>query len=103
MCQIFLCAQTVFVGKFQKKGERGDSASEFSGNLYVKHFPQAWEEEDLKKIFQPFGEITSCVVMVDAMGRKFGFVNFEENDAADKAIEELHKKDMRPDDKVIAF
>ena len=32
--------KTVFVGKFQKREERGDSANDYQGNLYVKHFPQ---------------------------------------------------------------
>ncbi|KAF8087236.1 hypothetical protein N665_0594s0011 [Sinapis alba] len=48
-------------------------------NIYA-----AVTEDDLKRIFGEFGEITSAVVMRDAKGksRKFGFVNFEKIEAA---------------------
>lgn len=49
--------------------------------------------------FDAFGEITSACVMSDPVGRKFGFVNFKEEASATKAIEELHNKDMRPEER----
>ncbi|KAL1801922.1 hypothetical protein ACET3Z_030569 [Daucus carota] len=85
----------VYVGPFLRKQERelATDKSKFT-NVYVKNLAEATSEEDLKKIFGEFGEITSVVVMRDGYGNSkcFGFVNFEDADAAARSVEALNGK-----------
>jgi polyadenylate-binding protein len=85
--------QEVFVGPFVKRGERS-SNTEFT-NLYVKQFPEDWDEDKLMSLFAEFGEISSVSIPPNEDGTKnkgFGFVNFVEHTAAAAAIEALHDK-----------
>eukprot|EP00397_Hematodinium_sp_SG-2012_P014928 GEMP01015190.1.p1 GENE.GEMP01015190.1~~GEMP01015190.1.p1 ORF type:complete len:649 (+),score=184.49 GEMP01015190.1:329-2275(+) len=84
--------KTVFVGEFIKRTERDKPEITNFTNLYVKNFPREWEDDDVKKVFEGFGKITSLAVNSDKKGRKFAFVNFEEPEQAKKAIEALHEK-----------
>ncbi|XP_012445210.1 polyadenylate-binding protein 2 [Gossypium raimondii] len=87
----------VYVGPFLRKQER-DSALDKTkfNNVYVKNLSESTTDEDLKTIFGEYGEITSAVVMRDADGKSkgFGFVNFEDADAAAKAVEALNGKKL---------
>ncbi len=62
-------------------------------NLYVKDFPIAWTDKELRDTFSPYGELGSVVIMKDEKGssKGFGFVDFKEFDSATKALE-LHQK-----------
>ena len=55
----------VFVGRFVPRKEReielGEKAKRFT-NVYVKNFNEAMTEEDLQKMFEKFGKITSLKV-----------------------------------------
>jgi polyadenylate-binding protein len=63
-------------------------------NLYVKHLDDGITEEELRAMFEPFGEITSAALCKDANGipRGFGFVCFSTNEAAKNAIREMNGK-----------
>ncbi|KAK1316280.1 Polyadenylate-binding protein 2 [Acorus calamus] len=85
----------VFVGPFLRKQERENSTNrEKFNNVFVKNFSESTTEDDLKKIFGEFGTITSVVVMREGDGKSkcFGFVNFEDTDAAACAVESLNGK-----------
>jgi polyadenylate-binding protein len=82
----------IFVGLFKR---RQDRVANFT-NVYVKNFPSEFGDDDLRKQFAPFGEITSAVVMRDADGasRGFGFVNFEKPEYAAEAVQKLNGKSI---------
>ncbi|XP_059453528.1 polyadenylate-binding protein 3 [Corylus avellana] len=83
----------VYVGLFIRRQERtqANGSPKFT-NVYVKNLPETTTDEDLEKIFGPYGVITSAVVMRDANGKSrcFGFVNFQSPDAAAAAVEKLN-------------
>ncbi|XP_028406076.1 polyadenylate-binding protein 4-like [Dendronephthya gigantea] len=89
----------VFVGKWMSRKERieqlGDAPRKFT-NVYVKNFGDDFSDEDMKKLFEPFGEIQSMKVMrtEDGKSKGFGFVSFAEPDSAGKAVEEINEKEM---------
>ncbi|KAF1776617.1 Nucleotide-binding alpha-beta plait domain [Phytophthora cactorum] len=62
----------------------------------VFNIPTQWTDAELLKEFEPFGKVLSAVVMKDNANpdhnRGFGFVNYEESDAAHKAVEALNGK-----------
>lgn len=80
----------VYVGPFQRRGERGGGPSTFN-NVYVKNLHESVLEDKLREVFEKYGTLTSVVVMKDAEGKSkgFGFVCFEDTEAASKAVEEL--------------
>jgi polyadenylate-binding protein len=88
-----------FVGSFQAKKERFAEQSENEPkwtNIYVKHLDKSVDDDKLKEMFTPFGTVTSAVIMRDENGESkgFGFINFETNEAAKKAVEEMNDKEL---------
>ena len=68
-----------------------------SAKIYVGNLPFGVTQEQLKKLFEPFGDIEEAVVISDKFsGRSkgFGFVTFTDKKAADKAIDEMNGKDI---------
>jgi len=86
--------KTVHVSAFLKTNDREKPTITNYTNLYVKNLPDSWDDTKLTEVFGSYGKITSQVLMADAKDRKFAFINFEENSAALKCVEEMHDKDM---------
>ena len=66
-------------------------------NIYVGNLPYTVVEEDLREIFEEYGEVASVKIINDKLtGRSkgFGFVEMDEDDEAKKAIEELNNADL---------
>jgi len=65
-------------------------------NLYVKNLAEGVSEPRLKALFEEYGSTTSVKLMVDSAGksRGFGFVCFQEEASASKAMAELNGKDV---------
>jgi len=83
----------VYVGPFvpamQRQHEGG--MPKFT-NVFIKNLPEDVTKEKLEAEFAKYGKVTSAVVVTDAEGKSkcFGFVNFEEFEAAAKAAETLN-------------
>lgn len=63
-------------------------------NIYVANLSYRVTNDDLKKVFEEFGEVISAKVIIDQLtgrSRGFGFVEMTNPAEADKAIEELNK------------
>lgn len=66
--------------------------------VYVGNFPFSVTQEELKKLFSQFGEITEATIISDKFsGRSkgFGFVTFAKKEDAEKAIAEMNEKDIQ--------
>eukprot|EP00439_Symbiodinium_sp_Y106_P070216 s2883_g12.t1 len=61
-------------------------------SLYVKGLHEDITDEDLRKLFEPFGHVLSASAPCDANGkcRGFGFVNFGSLEEATKAVSQMH-------------
>jgi polyadenylate-binding protein len=85
----------VYVGPFLRKQDRDNSVekTKFS-NVFVKNLSESTTKEDLMNVFGEYGNITSAVIMLgtDGKSRCFGFINFENPDAAARAVQELNGK-----------
>lgn len=65
--------------------------------LYVGNLPWAVNNQSLFDMFAPYGAIIEAIVITDrATGRSkgFGFVTFEQDTDAERAIAEMHDKDV---------
>ena len=64
--------------------------------IYVGNLPFSYGFNELKGLFEKFGEIQEALVIADrynGRSKGFGFVTFVEEAAAQKAIEEVNGKD----------
>lgn len=95
--------QTLYVGKAlalkeHRRRKREERYQQFKDcNVYVKSFEETVTDEDLRKAFEPFGNVVSAKVMLEVChdpvsGRKvtrskrFGFVCFSNAEEAKRAI-----------------
>lgn len=65
--------------------------------LYVGNLPFSTTDNELRDMFTPFGEVASASVLVDKMtgrSRGFGFVEMNNNDEANNAINSLNGKNV---------
>jgi polyadenylate-binding protein len=95
----------VYAGRAQKKAERDEELrrqfeamkmerlSKFQGvNLYIKNLAESIDDERLRQEFAPYGNITSCRVMLDdkQVSRGFGFVCYSSPEEASRAAVEMN-------------
>jgi RNA recognition motif-containing protein len=63
-------------------------------NIYVANLSYDVNDADLKDLFEEFGAVSSAKVIMDRMSGKsrgFGFVEMQDNEQGQKAIQELDK------------
>jgi len=87
-----------FVGSFVPRKERSalDEIDQKWTNIYVKYLDKSVDDDKLRIMFEKYGTVTSAVIMKDDKdeSKGFGFVNFERNDDAQKAIDDLNDKEL---------
>jgi len=69
-----------------------------STKLFVGSLPWSTNDAELKTAFEPFGKVVSAKVIFDRVTKKsrgFGFVEMEEKDEANSAIEGLNGKPFK--------
>jgi RNA recognition motif-containing protein len=66
-------------------------------NIYVGNLNFNLGEDELKGIFEKYGEVTSVKIITDkytGRSKGFGFVEMADDDAANQAIEELNGTEL---------
>jgi len=97
---MLLNGKKVFVGRFVPRNQRERDSGEFARkftNVFVKNFGEELDDEKLLNLFEPFGKVTSYVVMHDdgsGKSRGYGFVAFERPEDAERAVQELNEKEL---------
>ncbi|KZT09503.1 polyadenylate binding protein [Laetiporus sulphureus 93-53] len=90
----------VYVGHHISRKERESKLEEMKArftNIYVKNIDAEATEEEFLDLFKQFGNVTSAVIQRDDEGnsRGFGFVNFENHEEAQQAVDTLHDSEFR--------
>jgi RNA recognition motif-containing protein len=65
--------------------------------LYVGSLPYSVTETELREMFEPFGTLASARLISDkfsGQSKGFGFVEFEDGEAGDKAIAEVNGREV---------
>jgi RNA recognition motif-containing protein len=66
--------------------------------LFVGSLPYSMTDDDLKALFTDFGEVASAKVIYDRetnRSKGFGFVEFDDDAAAKKAIDSLNNSEIQ--------
>ncbi|KDR81662.1 hypothetical protein GALMADRAFT_239752, partial [Galerina marginata CBS 339.88] len=89
----------VYVGHHISRKERQSKLDEMKAqftNLYVKNIDPEVTQEEFEKLFIQYGSVTSALISVDEEGKSkgFGFVNFENHEEAQKAVDGLHDTEI---------
>ena len=66
-------------------------------NIYVSNLSFNVQNEDLREVFAPYGEVTSAKIVNDretGKSRGFGFVEMADETASNKAIAELNDAEI---------
>ena len=69
-----------------------------SNTLFVSNFPFTTTEDELRSTFEPMGAIQSVRIIVDretGRSRGFAFVEFNDPQALDVAIDQLNETEFR--------
>jgi RNA recognition motif-containing protein len=69
----------------------------FSMNLYISNLGFQTSDDDLRKLFEPFGQVVSAKVITDretGRSRGFGFVEMGSSGEGTEAIAKLNGKDI---------
>jgi len=85
-----------FVGPFVPKKQRSNDEQDNKWtNIYIKYLDKSIDDKKLEEMFGKYGAITSAVIMYDDKheSKGFAFVNFETNEQAQAAIDDLNGKD----------
>ena len=67
-------------------------------NIYVGNLAYSVTDDDLRELFNEFGEVRSASVISDKVtgqSKGFGFVEMQDNSAADMAIKELNGRQVK--------
>ena len=73
-------------------------------NIYVGNLDFKVNENDLEKVFEEYGAVSSAKIITDkysGRSKGFGFVTMENQDEATKAIEELNGATLGNRDMVV--
>lgn len=86
----------ISISEFVPKGQRGNNSM---NNLYVKNLPQGKSQQELENVlrdnFGKYGNITSLAVKYSENHQKHcAFVCFERTEDAQRAVDDLHDKDV---------
>ncbi|RLG46897.1 MAG: RNA-binding protein [Thermoproteota archaeon] len=67
-------------------------------NIYIGNLAREVTEDELRALFEPFGEVTRVAIIKDRYSgesRGFGFVEMPSRAAAEKAMKELDGKEFK--------
>lgn len=98
---MLLNEKKVFVGHHIPRKDRDSKFDEMKANftnIYVKNIQADVTDDELRELFEKFGEVTSAAIARDSesgKSRGFGFVNLVKHEEAAKAVEELNDKDFK--------
>ena len=82
------------VDYFKKKNERISTSGPEVSKLYITNFPGDFTEDNIIELTKEFGAILSCSIKTEKIGRRYALVCYENEEAANRAKENLEGKNI---------
>lgn len=67
-------------------------------NIYVGNLPYSVTEQDLRELFESYGEVSSANVIIDKFTKRskgFGFIEMPSQDEAMEAIDKINDQEFQ--------
>ena len=83
------------ISYFQKRNERLINTSEINRKkIYIGNLPKKYETANLSKLCNEYGEVKSCNLFIDNLGKSFGIVQFSSENEAKDVVTKLDGKEI---------
>ena len=83
------------VSHFQKRNERIINSNELNNQkIYVSNIPEKYTTTELTKLCSEYGNIQTCNIYIDNLGKNFGIVQFSSPQEAKDAVDKLDGKEI---------
>ena len=86
--------QIIEVKYFKKKNERMSTLGPQISKIYLTNLPGNFNEKEIIKLCENFGEITSCQISTETIGRIYAIVGFPKIESAEMAQKNLNGKNI---------
>ena len=98
---MLLNEKKVFVGHHIPRKDRDSKFDEMKANftnIYVKNIQADVTDDELRTLFEKYGDVTSAAIARESetgKSRGFGFINYVKHEDAAQAVDELNDKDFK--------
>ena len=83
------------ISYFQKRNERIINSAEINKRkIYINNLPEKFTTSNLMQLCKEYGEVQSCNIFIDNLGKNFGIVQFSSENEAKDVIGKLDGKEI---------
>lgn len=80
---------------FKEKNERIINSTELNNQkIYVSNIPEKYSTTELTKLCSEYGNVQTCNIFIDNLGKNFGIVQFSSPNEAREAVDKLDGKEI---------
>jgi len=80
---------------FQKRNERIINSDELNNQkIFINNIPEKYTTTDLSKLCSDYGNVQTCNIYIDNLGKNFGIVQFSSQQEAKDAVDKLDGKEI---------
>ena len=91
-------SNNIEISHFQKRNERMINITENNKDkIYINNLPEKYEISELSSLCKEFGNVESCNIYLDKIGKNFGIVKFSNESQAQEAKTKLDGKEIEKD------
>ena len=88
-------SNNIEISYFQRKNERIINSTELNNQkIYVSNIPEKYSTTELTKLCSEFGNVQTCNIFIDNLGKNFGIVQFSSPNEAREAVDKLDGKEI---------
>lgn len=88
-------SNNIEISYFQRKNERIINSTELNNQkIYVSNIPEKYSTTELTKLCSEYGNVQTCNIFIDNLGKNFGIVQFSSPNEAREAVDKLDGKEI---------
>ncbi len=88
-------SNNIEISYFQKRNERIINSTELNNQkIYVSNIPENYSTDELTNLCREYGNVQTCNIFIDNLGKNFGIVQFSSQNEAREAVDKLDGKEI---------